>query len=151
MNKITIWFSLKKLRKVEIFIFGIRSIFATLYFTHVISKYIHLWQRCIRVRFTEVFFMPICLGTLFHNIVPGIDLVLVYIIQQVERCTGQLQQVCFVFNQQFCNILTKFCLGTLVSLINYDHIPISVKYRIVFIKLSTSGFCATQILNGCKV
>ena len=85
---------------------------------------LHTGQLCIRIRIAKMLVVPFLLGTLLHYIVPCINLALVVLVEQVERCARQRQNACIFFLQFRHHTYTSCSFDTFMCFINHHKIPI---------------------------
>ena len=71
---------------------------------------------------------PIRLCLLLHHIVPGIDFLSLELVENVIRCTGEIQEAGLLGIQLVNDLLGKVGLCSFVCFINDNKIPFRIEY-----------------------
>ena len=96
-------------------------------------------------------FIPRRFGSLLHHIVPSVYLILLEIVQQIERSAGKTQNLGLILRKFLHYSLAQFRLCTFVRLVHNDTVTSGGKHFIVLIKVAAYKFRTTQVLHGSKV
>ena len=119
--------------------------------SEVVGIDVHRGQGGVWIRITEMGQIPWSLCPLLHHIIPGINLVLLEVIQQVERSAGKSQYLGICFCQFLHNSLAEFRLCPFVRLVHDDAIPSGGKHLIVLVEVAAHKFRTAQILHGSEI
>ena len=98
--------------------------FITHHFWQCKGENLHTRKFCIWVRITEVLFIPFLLGTLFHYIVPSVNLTFIVLIEQIKWSARERQNASILFLQFLHHTNTCSSFDTLMSFINHHKVPI---------------------------
>ena len=121
--------------------------------SEVVGVYVHGRQPDVRVRVAEMCLVPVGLGALLHDIVPGeyFFLLELVVFQQVERRAGERKHFGLGLFQFLDHALPQFGLCALVSLVDDDEVPLRGENLVVLVKLAAHGLRAAQVLHGDEI
>ena len=115
--------------------------------TEVEGEDIQLRQSGIGIRVTKVIEVPFRLRLLFHDVVPGEDLVLLIVVEKVEWCSGEVQDVGVSLVQEGDDVLTEVGPRALVGLVDNDQVKLRIEYLGVLFEFSSGLFRPAKILD----
>ncbi len=117
----------------------------------VVSIDVDLWQTGIRVRVAHVQHVPFRFGFLLHDIVPREDLVLLIVVEEIERRAAEAKHLRVLLREFLDDAGSELRLCTLVSLVDNQHVPVGGVDLTVLVELSANLVTASQILHGSEI
>ena len=105
----------------------------------------------VRVVLAYMLGVPLPLRLLLHDVVPGEDLALVVVIQEVEWSSGKLQDLGLRLCERVYDAASELGLCSLMRLIDDDEIPLCGEHLIVLVEPAAYLLTPSEILHGGKV
>ena len=95
--------------------------------------------------------IPVGFCFLLHHIVPSEYLLFLVVVEQIERSARQAQHLSIRFYECIYHVQTQVGGCSLVGLIDDKHIPISLKYLDILVKLTTHHSSTSKVLHRRKI
>ena len=113
---------------------------------------LHAWQVGIGIGVAKVVLVPIEFGPLLHDIVPGVDLALVVLVEEVEGRAREGEDAGIGFLQLRHDAHASLGLDALVGLIDHDKVPVVLHdgflQWVEMLLLATYELREAEVLHG---
>ena len=95
--------------------------------------------------------IPLLLGTLLHHIVPGEDVGIVVVVEQVERGAGEFQLLGVAVEEGGDDGLSQAGLCALVGFVDHQEVPVGGEDCVVLVEVAAHQLASTQVLHRGKI